>query len=94
MSIQRYNYWCPNPTGKCTQRINFIITKPEEEKDNKEYCLECESELKLMGIVPYGGVGKFQSMTPQQKQQVLQKRSKEHFKKHIKDKQIEINRKL
>lgn len=38
--------------------------------------------------------GKFSSMTPDQKQEVLKKRSKEHFKKEINEQKYEKNKQL
>lgn len=62
--------------------------------NTKEYCLDCGH--KMIEVIPVQvnapTIGKFANMTPAQRQQVLKKRSHEHFKKHIADKKYEMNR--
>jgi hypothetical protein len=82
--MSKCNYWCPNIEG-CSSRQNVVIEKSEEDK-SPEFCLECGEELKLLGIIPAGGFLKFSSSTPQQKREVLKKRSHEHFKKEVEEK--------
>lgn len=85
--MTKYNYCCIN--DDCEETQNFHIIKEEEDGDIPEYCLTCKEELKLMGEVPYGGIGKFKMSSPNEKRQILKKRSREHFQKHIKDRQRE-----
>jgi len=84
MSEVRYNYWCPNDSEICKapNSRRFLIKKDESERENKELCPYCNGTLKLMGELPYGGIGKFNMMSPTQKQQALRKRSLDHAKKH------------
>lgn len=85
--MTKYNYCCIN--DECEETKNFIHIKEEEDGDVPEYCPTCKQELKLMGEIPYGGIGKFKTLSPNEKQGVLKKRSQKHFQKHIKDRRRE-----
>lgn len=93
MSTTRYNYWCQNCNcGASGANRNFQITKDDSEKDVLEYCPnhELSDPMKLMGEASFGGIGKFQSMTPIQRQEVLKKRSHEHFNREIREKRTHM----
>jgi len=79
--MTKYNYCCIN--DECEETKNIHIVKEEEEGDIPEYCPTCKEELKLMGEIPYGGIGKFKMLSPNEKKKVLRKRSREHSKKYI-----------
>jgi len=93
MSNYTYNYCCTN-TDSCDIAFQTVqITKPEEEADKVEKCSECKKPLKRLGVVMSGGYLKVASMNPEGKREVLKKRSHEHFKKEIKERQHEIIKK-
>ena len=70
-----YNYWCTNPEH--SDKPNFYYG----ETDDLKICPGCGGDLKLMGQST-NFFAKIGSMTPQQRQQVLLKRSAEHSKKN------------
>lgn len=84
----KYNYFCPNP--QCPCKSLQVIEKPEADEGNAEVCLECEEPLVLKGYVPFGGFLRVQSSTPAQRQEILRQRSKEHYKKEIKERKHEM----
>ena len=84
--MRKYKYYCLN--DDCEEDF-IIIEKPESEKDKKEYCPTCGSELKLMGEFAYS-VGKYRMMTSQERKESLLKRSKDHYNKKLKEKKEEM----
>ena len=103
-----YNYWCSECTCSKQYKGDkrYIIIKTDltfsEEEQEKRYCpykLEDTSDnvdgikpLKLMGVKS-NVIGSFSSKNKEEKQQILQKRSREHFNKEILERKVELNRK-
>lgn len=82
--MRRYNCFCLS----CGKRYQ----EDSEKEPQNTPCPECGSgETKVLGE-QCGVFGKFSSMSPQEKQKVLKKRSTEHFKKEIKDKKEYLDR--
>lgn len=97
MEERKYNYWCPGCTcGAQGNKRNFTIPLTEEEKNEND--IKCPNDetviLKCMGYTPTWGHNKFDSMTGNEKQAVLLKRSKEHFKKEITEVKYQKNKDL
>ena len=86
-----FKYWCF--TDECfvkDLKNGYIIEKEESEEHKEERCPDCGEILKLAGRVA-PGVLKFNSMSPQEKSQVLKQRSKVHFQKDIKERRTDLN---
>lgn len=85
------NFTCPN--ALCSEN-NKTIEVLKYSSKNPPHCKKCNTELEY--IKTHEGfcinLGTFESMTPIQRQESLKKRSKEHFKKKVKDRQQAINR--
>lgn len=88
----KYNYWCSNPSGNCSLRQNQHIIKDESIAKKKEFCIECGSELKLLGTLGTMNFNGMSLMTKDQQAQVMKKRSHEHYKKHIEENKREMIR--
>lgn len=89
MSWTKYNFICTN--DDCENKfVNVAIVK--EEGDEKADCLYCRKEMKVMGEVMYGGIGKFNSLPAAEKKKMLLKRSHNHFNRFIKDKKEQYNK--
>lgn len=76
--MDTYKFWCRNKD--CPERADLTLIKLSKD-DSKEghTCLECGTELKLMGQVTHF-FAKVGSMTPAQRKEVLLKRSRDHSK--------------
>lgn len=82
-----YNCFCFDCPGK---ESRFQVTSETEPKEI--VCPICgNTKTKILGQV-CGCFAKFGSMTPQEKQKVLKKRSTEHFKKEIEPKKQYLDR--
>ena len=98
--MKNFNFYCIDCDCKnkdlSHKERTFVIPMTEEEKEGGDViCHNSEkSILKCQGYIPTWGIGKFNSLTPDQKQQVLLKRSKEHFKKNITEDKYEKNKSL
>ena len=83
--MTRYNCICFD----CPRDGKFQI---ELESISKVTCPNCGSErTKILGE-SCGVFAKFSSMSPQDKQKALKKRSDEHFKKNLKEKKEYLDR--
>lgn len=84
-------FTCPNANCKKNGKEIEILKYSSK---NPPVCNECQTKLEF--IKSHEGFctnfGSFESMTPIQRQESLKKRSKEHFKKEIKERQFLINR--
>ena len=77
-----FKFCCQN--AKCESAWqDFHLSMTQEESDKGVNCELCGEIAKRLGVLPFGGHLRVGSMTPQQKQQVLKQRSKEHSKKNI-----------
>lgn len=94
-STKKFNFCCLDCSCG-NNRNNFVIEMTEQEKEENDVkCPNDESKiLKCLGYIPSWGVNKFNSMTPDQKQAVLTKRSREHYKKDIKEQKYVKNKEL
>ena len=72
-----YNFCCPNDS--CEVKWQDVVIECLEE--DKPKCSICETTLKRMGRNLYGGNLAFNSMSIEQKQHVLKKRSAVHTEK-------------
>ena len=90
MSNCTFNYWCQDCTcgAKGAQR-DFEIDKPESKAKRKEICPNNGSPMKLMGQK----VTILKSMDKDTRIKSLKKRSKDHFKREIAEKRVEIVKK-
>ena len=89
MSNKNFNYCCLEGTV-CGQKSNVVITKDESLEDQEESCPMCGKPMKHIGFVGHGGVAKFANMTPNERKQVLKKRSHEHFNREVKEQKREM----
>jgi len=89
----KYNYWCPDSSGNCSLRQNQHIIKDESKAKKKEYCLECEGELKLLGTLGTMNFSRMSLMTGEERTQVFKQRSHKHYKKHIEESKREMIKK-
>lgn len=92
MPLQTYNYHCRNKDCDSFAK-NIEIIKDEEFEKNIENCDECNSVMYCVGWKS-AIFSDFSLLNRQQKQQSLKKRSQNHYKKEIKDKQIEMDKKI
>lgn len=77
----KYNYHCKN--DGCSNFVKMvIIEKPQSCADEYEECEHCNGELTRIGIANAYHLGKFNMLSPNERQKVLQKRSRDHYKKH------------
>jgi predicted ATP-dependent serine protease len=82
-----YNCFCFDCSGS---KSRFQVTSETEPKEIT--CTNCGGvHTKILGQET-GCFAKFGSMTPQDKQKVLKKRSNEHFKKEIQQKKQYLDR--
>lgn len=78
MSLSRYNYKCLNED--CSDNNFQVIQKDESQRNEIEYCDCCYSPMKLMGEIISGSLTmSFRNSSPEQRKQMLMKRSKKHF---------------
>ena len=97
---KKYNFYCVNcdcsNKDKHHNQKTFVIPMTEEEKEENDIACPNNSEvvLKCQGYSPTWGLNKFDSLTPDQKQQVLLKRSRDHYKKNIAEERHEKNKAL
>ena len=96
-----YNYYCIGCTcGAKEKDTTFIIEKETKTNDlfelptDEERCPINDSVLKLMGQNLAGGFAKFASSSPDERREVLKKRSHTHYKKEIQEKVRESDRDL
>ena len=76
--IHEFNCFCVNQ--ECELKFkNLTITA--EKEDDTFICEACGQRLKVVGTKVWGGVLRFDSLTPSQKREVIHKRSMDHFKK-------------
>ena len=87
-----FNYCCKN--DDCSEAWQTVIVYVSSSEENKnQYCGFCDESMKRLGRLTYGGVAKFASLPPNEKQKVLKKRSREHFAKDKYDKFHQRNKK-
>ena len=76
--IVLYKYICLNQ--ECANHSHQFVKKQESESEEEEPCIACLQPMKLLGEVMYGGIGgNFRQSTPEQRKQMLLKRSSKHF---------------
>lgn len=85
-------YWCTNEDCLEYKKL-FVIQKPYSDEFEEELCSNCKESLYNKGIRCEEPINitfsKLSLMDSQQKMIMLKKRSHEHFKKEIKDVQVE-----
>lgn len=79
--MKEYNYFCTN--SECLDKFsNRWISLSEEQSREPILCLKCLQEMKCVGHrMQAGGFLSFESKTPEQKREIMHKRSVDHFKK-------------
>jgi hypothetical protein len=98
--MKKFNFYCVdcNCANKNAGHKNqtFVIELTDEEKEENDVVCPNNSEnvLKCLGYTPGWSHNKFDSMSSDQKQAVLLKRSKNHFKKEISEQKYEKNKQL
>lgn len=93
--IRNYNFFCVDCTCSESNK-NFVLQATESEVNLEDFLCPNNRDkvLKPLGYKPSWSIGKFDAMSPDQKQGVLLKRSKEHYKKEISEQKYEKNKKL
>jgi len=61
----------------------FVIEKDDSEENTKEFCSDCEEELKIIGVAGILMFKKSSMMTREEKTNMLKKRSHDHYKREI-----------
>lgn len=86
-----YTYKCKS-CGSLQDEVHAsnITTK---EYSKKLACSSCKEEGKMVWSPTKLNFGTYESSTPEQRKEILKKRSHEHFKKNIEEKFHELNRK-
>ena len=91
------NYWCPNhKDANGTHRdCNLCNNKGDCQSSVENLaCPVTQQFLKKMGEVVVGGYTKFSSLPTSEKSKLLKQRSHKHFKQHIEEKKVAMNRKI
>lgn len=83
--MKKYNVCCLNTNCELGKKFSFQMEIDEREDNDEQICPCCGETIKIIGEVTYIG-GDFSNLPSSQKKESLVKRSREHFKKHIKEK--------
>jgi len=76
--MKKFNYFCTNQ--ECAEK--FKTKWIELGQQERLFCEGCGSEMKCVGHrMQAGGFLSFESKTPEQKREIMHKRSVDHFKK-------------
>jgi hypothetical protein len=86
------NFYCFTEGCELREAPGAFGMTVEKGEEFDQDCPCCGGKLKLAGYQTFS-VGKFRMLSTDDRRKMLLKRSSEHFKKHIRDKKIEMERK-
>lgn len=90
----RYIYKCKECSGIQEEfHSSKLVTNDEKDFNVNLKCNSCNRIGVMFRIIQATNFMTYDSSTPEQKREMLKKRSKEHFKKEIQDKFHQMNKK-
>lgn len=90
-----YDYKCKN-CGFIQEEIHSSkdVTNDENDISFSVVCLNCKEKGTMKRIIGNPLIATYNMASPEEKKEMLKKRSREHFKKHIEDKFHQLNKKV